>query len=607
MKLLLLMLLLWMPAFAQDHEVRIGYAGQDESGATRVFANHYGLSDGFFVELIRLDLGDKVKEGDELRFTASGFGADPSARAGLFWRRPGTWKLVLDYRRKEKEVATAAFASDEETAWSLTRWKAALTYDGMQALRWRLDARYESRTGRLNRPFYGLGLPYAVNRELEESHTLYGLSVETRNLPVKLLLEQQWSTWRREYESLPANGGNALEDDEDQLVSVTTPGEDKNDSPATRLVVNYRKPRFALDLMGFIRRDRLRADRNDTTLYELADDVGQVAFTDDVDGSVDRDTALAALNLAFKATDKLEFRLTGRYRDQAGDTGLDGTRSVDLIGRETTVTISETMEERGFLDLRETDLSAEASWRNKGLNLTLAFFDQERDLSWQRENDGQRYDDTRSADAWRLGASYRPHRQFNLRLGLESGSFGHQIFRVDPRSVDRIWGKMRWKPAEGWSLSLQGSREDAENDTDPGLAERNLDQLGASISYSKPNGMFASLTLNQLDLNTSVQTAFYAPEPETGVSLFESELMTLSGQLIQPFGEDYRLMLRVITYEDSGSSAPLDDRRADLRFEGEASNRFLYALFIQHWSHDFNKGTVEYDVTRYGVSLGWRF
>ena len=591
---------------AQTREVRVGYALQDGNGQVRQFANQYGLTEGAFLEMFALEL--KGIRGGDLKMSASGFGAEPRDHFRLNWRRPGDWKFELAYNRRSKQVATQAYSDDRGSSWSLTQWKGAWVYDGFHHLRLRLEGGQTERAGRLSRPFYGLGIPYVVDRELKERTEVYGVSLETRSLPLKLILEQRWNRWRREYRSEPGNNGMALQPDRDLLVAVNTPGKDENQSPSSRLTLLYHKPQYSIQMMGFALRDRLDSGRDDTTLYQLADEAGRVEINDELMGQSDRDTAMAALNLGFMVRPWLSFRLTGRYRDQGTDTGLGGVHRIALEGRDTTVVLEDAVEERGFLDLRETDLAAEAYGRFKNLTVALSFHDLEKELDWQRASDGTRFVGQRQTDAWKVHGVYRPGAGLQVRLGLESGSYGHPIFRVDPRSVDRVWVRVRFKPESSpWQFSFQGNNQEADNSRGTANPKRDLEQWGFTVSFNKKEKLHGSLSGQWLKLDTAIETEFYAPDLQTGVALFQSDLLLLSGRLVWSPSQRHRLIMAASLAEDRGRSAPLDDHQADLRFEVTGTGNLLYAFFAQYWDQDFHNGLIHYEVTHFGTSLGWKF
>jgi len=612
-KSVLTFLLLVAPMLmAQESRLNLGYASMDTDGEATLFANHFGLEDGLFLEDFSLNLA--VKSVDLFRFQAQGFGAEPYQRAGLRIERKGTIRFNLDYSKREHFFSSSVYnLGGSNGDWAITRWKGSFLYDGFEAVRLKLRANSKKRDGLLSRPFFGLGESYVADHTLDESWQEYGLMLETRTLPVHLTVEQLASSLKRTWRSVPGNDGQALgREDEDILTQINSPGQDKVTSPATRVSLDWHNNRVEVTAFGFWRQDRLKTRRDESQTYGLVGgQVGHVAFRNELDGKGDGDTEITKLAMAFKLTPRVTFKLAGMSRDRSIDTRLDGLAMVDLIGRESTITLEEDISNLGTLDRTETDLAAEAIYSHGSIRLRAGFRDERRKLSWQQSVDAGTYSETRDADGWNLNARFRPNRAFSAWLGWDKGTFSKKIFRTDPRSSDRYQAKVRWRARsgqlEGLSCTLQSSREEADNRDDEVNLKRVVRNSGLTLAYQNKLGSYVSLWLNRIDLESDVSTLFYAPQLQTGASRYDSDLLQLGARGSFSLSERARLIAGFSRFEDRGDSYPLDLNQSDVRFEMDAPGSFQWALFLQNWSYNNPVDTLTYDVERYGFSLGRRF
>jgi len=606
-----ILLTAWVPGFTQESEIRIGYAGLDESGSESGFANHYNFSDGLFLEMLDLDLSSQVKSVDKFEIKASGFGADPYSKASLKVERKGAWLLDLNFQRREMRFTDAQFNSGANSDdWSISRIKARFAYDKLKTLRLELRARETLRDGTVARPFYGLGLPYVVERDLDETMREIAFSLETKTLPLKLFLEQSLASYERTYRTTPGGSGSAVNGtDPDVLTELNRPGKESNDAPATRLSATWRNERFEFLAHGLMRRDRLDSDRSDATTYAIdGGAIGNISYLYDTQGTADRDTTLADLRLGFLATDQITIRVAGAYHDRTTETGLNGRETVVIAGREAPLEFAQDLDNKGFMDQTDQEMSLEAEWRVKGFSLTAAFKDLERDVAWQRENESLSFNETRNSDTWLVTAWWRPNSKTTARLGYENGSFSRYLFRTHPETVERLWLKLKFKPVKGLSLNFHYTGEQADNPQEIANLDRELTTLGASMVFTSEKGLMMTLLANQLDLSSSVDTLFFGPDPTTGLSFYDTQVLTLSGSLVWPITEKIRLNGSLTNLEDSGDSLPLSQLYGHCRLEISGPRNTELHLFAQTWSFDMDhRDDVDYDATRYGLSIGMRF
>ena len=483
--------------FGQDQGgIGFGYAWQTNNGDKDAFASQYNLSQGFFLE--NLDLHPVLKGYDRFEIKAEGFGGDPHQHASFnVVGRERAWSLKLDYWRREAVYPSPAldltgqFGMPATTGhlanggtFSVTRWTGSLTYDGWSAARLRLDLRDVQRSGDRLFAYYGLGGPYVARTRLDESTREAGLSLETRTLPVKLVFEQDFAKYEREPRGGVGNDGQPLYgSDPDQLSTYSTPGKDSSTVPTSRLSAVYNSGRFELVGQGLYRRDNLDVSRNDTTTYAInGGQTGHMGFLDAVMGSADTDTKLGDLRLGLAVTSNLTLRVKGHYEDVSTDTTLIGQHVLQLSGPGGNLDFPLTINDAGYLKRTDKDVAGEAEFRTGAFGLVVGYHDGSREVGMLHGGDDEAQAVTRDAKGWDATASVAFGRVFTAEVGYNDASFEKYVFRTDPETVTRLWGKLSARPAAGLELSAYGSHEKLDNPALVADVSRPTDTVGLSAT-----------------------------------------------------------------------------------------------------------------------------
>lgn len=598
-------------ATAQDNHIELGVAFQDEDGAADQFRSHRNLDEGVYLANLALDLADNTAAFDFFEIASHGFGAEPYGLFDLKFGKRGVWTAAFRFDRREFDYAVPGATWPAAAAdWNITKLRGHFEYDGWQALRLRLNLRETSRRGDRGQAFYGLGLPYALNRDMDESLRSYGIGLETKTLPVQFVLEQSWSVYERDYTYRPHLDGEPLfEEGENDLVVTNFNGGDENEAPAMRLSATYASNRVELAAVGMVRQDRLRSERNELTLYELGQgNIGRLGFGHVLDGDADRDTALARVRLGIALAPRFLARFTGHYRDWSTDTTSIGESLLVAEGNQTDFELPETVDDRGFLDREQTEAGIELEYRHSGLSLVAGFASAEHDLNYRRSQDDAIYDESRETETLRLTLAWRPNKQLRLRAGWSEDDFDGFLFRTDPQAHDRYWGDLHWRPAEEWQIRVRAASESSDREA---VLSSALDTYGATVVYGKPKGPQIQASVGWVDLASNVDIRFYVADEQAvdTVSFYESELMTGSARVIWPFGERVRLELGAQLYDDDGASAPLRLTSNDVRLGFKGPFSLDCSVFAQRWDHDrqYLEDDLDYEITRYGFVVGRRF
>jgi len=591
-------------------EISLGAAWLRQSGSDDSFHSQYGLGSGLFLEGLRVDGRDLLRAGHErFELSLAGFGAEPWQKASLKVDWDHEWKLRLDYSRRETFFASPSFdLGVRRDDWAISRWTASLTYDGWNAVRLRLGAREVQRTGSETYAFYGLGLPYAGQNHIDERLHELGVGLETMRLPVKLMFEQDIARSQRRSRAAVANDGQPVGvTDPDILAVLTTPGEDRSTVPTTRAAAVFRNQRFEIVGQGTYRRERLTADRNDVTGYDFGGGaIGRLGFVDAVQGSADRNQSVGDVRLGVMLTPFVTVRVRGRYDDSSTDTSLVGERVLRLLGGDRPGEITMPVDDRGFIERVDSDLTGEVELRRGDFGLVVGYHDGSRQVKWERGSGDPSF--TRDLGWWSAVASAALGKTFSAEVGWDDKSFSGFVFRADPEAVTRTWLRLSARPATGLELGAYLRRESADNPPEQASLDRAATFAGFSASFTAPTGAFLSASLDRLDLASDIDTTFYAPSVQSGTSHYDTNVLTASARGGVPLSGSVRLAGGATWVRDRGESLPFSSAGYDLRVEVDAGHDTGVALFANAWSYDLKRSdATDYDVARYGLSLRRRF
>ncbi len=609
---LLLLVSASVAAAQTGSEVVVGFAWLSTEGSRDSFASQYNLDDGIYLERLHLDFGGWAGSGfDRAEFTASGFGAEPSSHASLEMDWDRTWSIRLDYSRRESFFHLAGFdLGGRREDWAITRWAGSLTYDNWRPARLRLDLRDVRRSGTAATPFYGLGVPYVAGFDLDERVQEIGLSLETRTLPVKILIGQDLARYVRDNRGRPGNGGQpAGGADPDDLVDYTTPGRSESDVPTTRLAAVFESEHFQLAATGLYRRDRLDTSHDDQETYDLSGGaVGRVTFVDRLVGAADVDQRLGDLRLGFAPVEGLTFRVRGRWEESTQDGSAIGERLLRVSGNGGSFEIADPIDDRTASDRTDEEAAAELEWQRGPVAFTLDYHEGSREVSYRRETEAPPEAATRDLTGWGATVSVAFARVLSFDAGVRTGSFENYVFRTDPESVRRTWGRVRARASDGLELTAHASRETADNPTDVADLDRSTDTFGVSVVYSTDGGSFVIAGFDALAVDSRTAIRYFAPGQTTSDSRYRSRLMVPYLRFAVPMGPSFRLAGGVLRVGDDGESAPFVSQQADLRIETGGPLGLDWAVFANYWKYDQDGASADdFTVARYGVALGRRF
>ena len=592
-------------------EIAVGTAWLQRDGNRDAFSTQTGLDSGLWLDRLHLDMRDEITRFDRFELDISGFGAEPWQRAALKVDWDRTWSLRVDYNRREEffSLPTSQFGPRRDD-WAISRWRASLEYDNWKPARLRLDLRDVRRSGSVTSPFYGLGLPYVGRTSLNERAQEAGLSIETRTLPVKIFFEQDLARYVRKNRAEPANDGQPVgTTDPDVLAVLTTPGEDSSSVPTTRLAAIYGDDRVEFAANGLYRRDRLDANRADFAGFALdGGKVGQVGIVDSIMGSADTDTKLADIRLGVAATSALSFRVRGHWADVTTDTRAVGERIIRFSGTGGQVDLPVALDDRGFIDRTDKDLTGEVDVHHGPFGLILGYHDGSREMAWRHGVEYDRVDATRDARGLTATASYNPSRALALSAGWESSTFDRFVIRTDPESVRRLWARCNVKPNAGFDLSAYVGRDDRENPARLAGLDQPTTTGGLQATVTGASGAWLVLSADWFKFSSDLSTQTWAPKLVEGVASYATNLLSTSLRGSVPISSAVRLEAGALRIEDRADTSPFVSSSYDLAVSFPVVKDLEVGVFANQWKYDLGKADdLDYNVKRFGFILRRRF
>ena len=590
-------LVMALPAAAQQWtgSVGVGYVWQTSDGNQGAFLTQTGLEEGLVLEELALALSE---DGGGQRFSlhAWGFGgAEPSEHGALTVELGGQWSAELGYDRRESFFRLAGGdLAGRNDGWEITRWRGALTWDGWSAARLTLGLRHTDRGGTVHRPLYGLNELYRARVALDESMDEASFRIETKTLPVHITFEQSLASYERSNRYRP--DGASAGGDPDLLADVATTFNDEQDVPTTRLGLSYASPAVAVVA---------------NVLWSSADlgggGIGTVRFFDELVGSATTDTLAGGVQLAVALGGAWRLNLHGSYRDAASDSALLGTRILNLGNPSgTAFDISAPIDDNGRFDFTSPTTDATIEYRGQRWAVWAGGLVGSRDVSWTRTADDPGEDVTRDTDGVLAGASLRIGSRLDGSLEYRHGTFEEYVFRTDPETVDRTTLRVRSKLGKGFSLTVHGRFESADNPASQSALDHSSSAGGFSLAWADADGTTAAgFTTSLVDLET--RTGLVLPGGTPGLSRYDLSLLTLSAFGRATLGKVH-LDGSVTRIDDSGATWPVSSWNAALRVGLDLTTATRIAAFARYWSYDEDRRDLDdFDVTRYGVALTWSF
>ncbi len=600
-----------LPLQAQDWSGNIGaaYIWQNADGNEDSFRSQIDLQEGFMLEdLSLLFRGDGAVS--EFTLDAWGFGdANPAEAAKLGLDFGAGFRFFFDYDRRSSffnlSGSDLVNRSDE---WEITRFGGGIVVDAWRPVEISLGYRAVDRSGLIQRPLYGLNELYPVAIDLDESMSEWTLRLVTRTLPVRLEFEQSMATYTRQNRP-SANGHEAIGGDPDLLGEISSNVVEEMDSvPTTRFIASYSSKRFEGVASLLWRSAELNVSGSESQSYLIGGGgTGTWQLVDSALGAAEQDTFTAAFSFGFLLGDRWTLRLTGDYRDGSSNSSI----ATDRLSRVTSpiggdITWRTSYDDAGTFDFTDSKARLTLEYRGNNFGLWGGGSVGNREYDWRYSEETSRYDVERESTGYLAGASWSPVDAVDLNLEFDRGSFDNYIFRVDPETVDRATLKLKTKLGKGWRLDLHGRYVTSDNPPEIAALDTKATPYGIACSWSSKNGNSSvGLDLEQYSFKTD--TGLVLPGGGEGNSIYELDLSTAT-----LYGHTRSGIFGVtgsLTYlEDDGDSWPMDAWNGRLRLTLYGGGGFDYSAFVQHWTYDEAAADFDdFDVTRYGVAVNWRF
>lgn len=597
---------------AQEWSGSIGLAGvgQDTGGSEASFRTQSDLDEGLVLE--ELELAYDGGEGSDTTFTlrAWGFGgAEPASRAKVDLGLGAYWHVDLDYDRRDSFFALAGtelgLRSDE---WEVERWRAGVTWDGWNAARLRFDLDHTERSGTVARPLFELNETYPLLMDLDEGRSEATLALETRNLPVQLVLEQSYAVYERTNRRRIGGELSLDGDDPDVFLDATETRDEERTVPTTRVIATWAGEAAEVAASLLYRPAELDSDGLVGNTFGIAGgSVGTVELADDVVASADADALVGDLRLGFHLGSAWTLRVDGDYRDTATDAALVGRTLLRITNPLGGFELAAPVDDATVFDVTESGVRLTLEWRRGAWTAWGGALSEQRDVDWRRGADADEVDVSRDSDGVLAGLAYR-RTGLSFSAEVEHGSFDDLVFRTDPETVDRLTLRYSNALGGGWGLRLQGRFEEADNDgEDVGAAnvDRSAESYGAGVTWDSDDGDSGfGLDVDLADFSSDV--ALVLPDGSPGLSVYDLSLLTTTLHGRTRAGV-LRLAGSATRVEDAGDTWPVESWIARARAGVEVVEGTELSLFGEYWEYDEERAEVDdFDVLRYGVAVNWR-
>ncbi len=598
------------PAQQWNGSLGIGYAWLNTSGNEDSFRTQNWGQDGFMLEELDLRF-DPEDGGTRFQMSAWGFGdAETSEGFDLGLSFGSGFQIDLKYSQANSFFALdGANLSNRHDEWDLTRWYGGLTWTGWENWTLALELRNVNRDGLVYRDHYGMNEFYPVGIQLDEEMNEINFRVENRSTPVRLVFEQSFARYERSNRPF-AHGSEATNnpDDPDLQVAVGSDTVDTQDVPTSRLAASWNEGRWEGIATLLYSKADLEANGTIFETYDIGGGaIGRLSYIDELVGSTEMDSFAGALRLGFRMATNWTLRLDGNYRDASADANLLGRRllhTVNPAGQE--FDLEGGIDENGLYDFSDSDLRLTIDWQRNSFGAWVGASVAARDVEWRRTTDAETVDVNRDSNGIVAGISWSPSKKFNASAEYENDTFERYVFRTDPEKVDRLTLRLTSRLDHGWHLGFHLRQEQGTNPSDIAGLDRDSGAYGASLGWTSDTGAHSfGLSIDKIDL-TSL-TDIILPNSQAATSVYDLDMLNflIYGQMSH---KRCHLNAHVSYTEDDGETWPVDALNVGARFMIDGPAETQFGVFVQYWDYNEEQTDLnDYDATRYGLSIRWRF
>jgi len=177
---------------------------------------------------------------------------------------------------------------------------------------------------------------------------------------------------------------------------------------------------------------------------------------------------------------------------------------------------------------------------------------------------------------------------------------------VDPETVDRLTLRLRSRFDGGWSFSLHGRFERTDAPASQSGLDGRSDAFGGALAWDDPKGrggMALEVDRNRIRSRTDI----VLPDRAADLSVYDLGLWTVG---LRGYVTAGRLSLdgSILRVKDSGGTWPSSSWIGDARATVQGPKGTRVSVFAQRRSYDEKRNVLDdFQVTRYGLVLGWRF
>jgi len=328
-------ILMALPLAAEEWSGFIGLAltRQEQSGSGDSFATQSDLRSGVSIDALSMTDGST-------HLRATGYAAEPAGSVAIEVRPQSPWRFDLHYDTRRSLFASGASdPASRRDDWSIDRWVARGSYDGLRLARVGLTMRRVTRRGDATRPFYGLNEQYLLDLTAHDTTDEATLVFETKTLPARITVEQSLTRSERRDRRSPAADAPITGSDPDVFSGASSTRTDTTVFPTTRVITTWANER--VQVAGNATLSPAELDGSGLVSSSFALDGGtrgSIEFIDDAVASADREIFGAGLAIAWRAGSRALLRVDARADggDRAAeDDALPGQGRHAVLGRTT--------------------------------------------------------------------------------------------------------------------------------------------------------------------------------------------------------------------------------------------------------------------------------
>jgi hypothetical protein len=218
----------------------------------------------------------------------------------------------------------------------------------------------------------------------------------------------------------------------------------------------------------------------------------------------------------------------------------------------------------------------------------------------------------RTGDGWFLGGSWSRTPALQMDAEYEYGTFEHYVFRTDPDLAQRFTFRLNSRLGGGWQIGARARWEQTTNPDDICDLYRQSQGAGITAAWTNKAGTAGfGLTADTLEVNARTNTylPLHGMVRVPVVSVYDVDVLAIGANGHFKAGPVY-FDMDLAYLRNSSNDQPVTGWNGGVKAAVDVFKGAQVILFGQYRSYVEEEQYLSlnnYYVTRYGVSLRWRF